>query len=314
MLVLPPCIKKMLSDFKSEHAALIAGYFRMQKTSWRAMIDILSRYDAKVTSEVISAYQQNSANFSCDLVRSLYPDICDTRACPLINNFDPLSMAKNIVEKALYVSDTGEMIIYFRNSNERMTFEYAQAIRNTRAFASEFIAKTVIVLGTAIDIRPYKDPDTGERVDPAFEFLMWLGQTAEKVVSDDAYGIGVVIQNILQSEPIVTIAEARYNPDARVIVKENSGVRYLLIDQQYLRFRVKPLLGNQATPRKINSILASYGIRLTRATVGGDRRYFYAFSSEVLEKLTGKTINELIGVTDDWDEALSRLVSGDEND
>ena len=309
-MILPPCIKRMLSDFRSEYAPLVAGYFRMQKAPPKAVLSALSEYGFDVVVEVLKAYKDRGAVFSCDIVQTNYPDFCDKKVCPLANNFDPLEMAKSIVEKALYVADTGEMIIYFRNSDERMIFDYAKAIRNTRAFAGDFIAKTVLLLGTAIDIRPYKDPDTGERIDPAFEFLMWLGKTAERIVSEDAYGIGAVLQNILQSEPIATEAEARHNPDVRVLVKEAGGRRHLLIDQQYLRFRLRSVLGTQATPMKVNSILATYGVRITRARVGGDRRYFYDFSPEVLERLIGKSVDELLGVAD-VDELLAKVAEMD---
>lgn len=304
-MMLPPCINKMLSNFKSEYAPYIAGFFRVQNVPQKSVIDILSEKGIDVIVSVLEEYRRGKSIFSCEIIQDKFAELCDRDICPLLNNFDPLEMAKSIVEKTVYVADTGEMIVYFKNSDERFIFDYAKAIRSTRSFASEFIAKTVILLGVPIDLRPYKDPDTGEKVDPAFEFLMWLGKTAERVVSEDAYGIGSVLHSIIQSEPIVDKSEARYN-DARVIIKEINGMPHLLIDVQYFRLRLRPVLGNQTSPTRINSILTAYGIRVVRARIGGERRYFYAFSSEVLQRLIGKTVEELVE-TPNWEEVIQKL-------
>ena len=311
-MALPPCVRKMLSDFRPEYAPTIAGYFRGQRVPQKQVVQALSAYDFPVITEVLRAYNDGNATFSCDFVRSHYPNFCDRAACPLANNFDPVEMAKNLVERAIYVADTGEIILYFRGSGERMVFNYAKALNNTRAFATEFLAKTIMVAHIDLDLRPYRDPDTGEKMDPAFEFLKWLGHSAEKVVNEDAYGIGAVLQAILAEEPIRSESEARHEPDTRLIVKETAGRRYLLVDQQYLRLRLRPVLGAQASPQRANSILASYGVR---ASVGGNRRYFYAFSPEVLKRLVGKDVDELLGAGD-IDALLAKVgnMGGDENE
>lgn len=306
-MTLPPCIKRMLSEFKPEYAPIIAGYFRAQRTPQKAVMQVLSAYDISIVAEVLRAYRDGAgAAFSCDFIQSHYPDFCDKSACPLVNNFDPVEMAKRLIDRVVYVADTGEMIIYFRGSNERMIFNYAKAMNSTRTFATEFLAKTIMVANVDIDLRPHRDPDTGERIDPAFDFLKWLGYSSEKVANEDAYGVGAVLQSILSENAILTGQEARDDPEARVVVKEHGGKRKLFVDAQYLRFRMRSILGSQATPQKVNSILATYGVGLTRIRVGGMRRYFYVFGDEVLQRLIGETVDSLLGVGD-WDGLLAKI-------
>jgi len=313
-MMLPPCVKRMLSEFKPEYAPIIAGYFKSQNAQYKIIISAVSNYGPDVLISVLDAYRSNSAVFSCNLVQNQYPGLCDTKMCPLVNNLDPVEMAKSLVEKAIYVSDTGEMIIFFKGTEERLIFDFSRAIRSTRWFAAEFYSKTLLILGEGIRLFPYKDEDLGTTVDPAFEFLEWLGKNAEKVIGQDVYGIGSVINYILESEPILTEPEARHNPDAHVLIKRMNGKYHLLIEMNYLRLRLRPVVGHSnATPQKMNMLLAQYGIRTVRVQVGGARKYFYAIPPEVLLKLTGRAIEELGGIQD-FDEALNRILQEGDNE
>jgi len=308
--MLPPCVEAMLSDFKPEYAPIIASYYKTYEGSEGLAIAKLMRKanNIETVRKILDAWQ-DAPRFECTLVRSAWPDLCAPELCPLVSDQDPVELAKKLVERIVYVEDTDELIIFFQGGKSRFITQYLQAMRNPKGFASDFRAKVLQVFNIDVDLRPHKDPDTGEVINPADQFLVWLIRSAEQVSNYDTYGIGDLLLELLAREPVFTQSEARYEPDARLIVKEHGGKYALYIDANYFRMRLRPLVGPKASnARAINALLARYDIRNGRIQVAGERRPVYIISEEVFERLTGQKLIELLGAkVSDMDTLLSAV-------
>ncbi|MCD6524137.1 MAG: hypothetical protein J7K48_03965 [Thermococcus sp.] len=308
--MLPPCIKRMLQNYKHEYAEIVAAYFKTHsKNADLAMGKLVREADnINVVRDVLDAFQ-NAPRFECELVKENYPDLCSPELCPLVSNHDPVEMAKNLVERVLYVGDSGELVIVFKGGKAQFVTDYHGAMRSPKRFASDFWAEVLLHFGIEVDLHPYKDPDTGDTINPAKEFLAWIARSAEQVVNYDTYGIGEKLLSILSHEPIYTESEARHNPDARVIIKEKAGKYYLYIDANYFRMHLRPNMGSDArSARQINAKLATKNIIYTSISVGGFKKPVYQISDEVFENFTGKRIGEFLGLKRmDIDELLAKV-------
>ena len=301
---LPPCVKR---DLNGGDLQIAAAFFKTQGFSVVEVAKAVGN-DVQKVATVLDTMTTAPA-FTCEWVKKVAPDFCDEEMCPLKQPLDPLEQAKMFVDTVTYIEDDDNLVISFRNSNKKMVVGYEWALLHPRQFAIRFSANVHKVFHIDFELA-HIDHDTG-RIDysVAKDFAKWLMDNATYVPASDAYGLGEVVLNIVQSNRVYRRPEIRgIDPEEVVVIyEERNESKYLLIDAVRFRMRLRAVFGAQAMNAwRINSLLGKFGITVKRISVAYTRKIFYSLNEKTFRELTGMELEEVVG-DDEWEDVLAGL-------